>query len=847
MLALAASLAAVAPSSAQAALTTTPSADTYVREDRPATAYGTSKTLRPDGSPRARAYLKFQVAGTGGAVTSAKLRVYANSTTSAGLEAARVADTGWTEAMTWAKAPAVGAKLGASGAITKAGWVELDVTSAVTGDGTVAFAVTTPGAAAISVASREGANRPVLVVDSGPVPPPVDTTAPGAPAGLTAQSGDASVSLNWNDSSEADLAGYRVYRQNADGSWPSAPTASVTSSAWTDGGRVNGTAYSYRVTAYDAAGNQSAASTTASATPKAPDTQPAFPIRAAFYYPWFPEAWDQAGMSPYTKYHPTLGFYDGAAPAVIESHVRSMVHGGFDAAIASWWGQGSREDAKFPALLSATRNTGLPLRWAAYYEQESLGDPSAAQISSDLAYIAGKYGNDPAFLRVNGRPVIFVYADGADACAMADRWKQGNTVNAYVVLKVFAGYKTCASQPDSWHQYSPAAASDQQAGYSYSISPGFYKADEALPRLTRDLTRFRQNIRAMIASGSPWQLVTSFNEWGEGTSVESATEWSSAGGQGGYLDALHDDGADPATAPAPTPTATPTATATATATPPPGSAVTALAAGDIQPSGTTSSPTEPILDTTPHAALITLGDNQYQSGTLADYNAFWSQTWGEQVDKAKTYPAPGNHEHQSGLAANYCTYFRGGVNGPAAVDPCALAQDRPYYSYNLGDWHLVSLDSGSTSGNDADLTISQRSFLSSDLQADKHLCQAVYMHHPRYSAGSHGSNANLADDWQLMMDLGVDLVMGGHDHNYQRWTRMGAQNTPDAAKGIRQFVVGTGGGGHYSTTNRPAGLESFNDTSFGVLKLNLRSDAYDWTFLPEAGRTFTDSGTETCR
>ena len=166
------------------------------------------------------------------------------------------------------------------------------------------------------------------------------------------------------------------------------------------------------------------------------------------------------------------------------------------------------------------------------------------------------------------------------------------------------------------------------------------------------------------------------------------------------------------------------------------------------------------------------------------------------------------------------------------MDPCALAQDRPYYSYNLGDWHFVSLDSGSTSGNDADLTITQRAFLSSDLQADKHLCQAVYMHHPRYSAGTHGSNANLADDWQLMMDLGVDLVMAGHDHNYQRWTRMGAQNTPDAAKGIRQFVVGTGGGGHYSTTNRPAGLESFNDTSFGVLKLNLRSDAYDWTFLP---------------
>jgi hypothetical protein len=759
MLAVAASVVAASPGSAQAAVTAGAAADTYVREDRPSASYATSKTLRPDGTPRARAYLKFQVAGTGGSVRSAKLRLYANTTTSAGLQAAPVADTSWPESTTWASAPAPGATLGGTGAITGAGWVEIDVTGAVKGDGTVAFAVTTPGSAAVSVDSREsGASRaPALVVDTGPVSAP-------APA----------------------------------------------------------------------------------------DVQPAFPIRAAFYYPWFPEAWNQAGMNPYTKYHPSLGYYDGASPSVIQSHVRSMDYGGFDAAIASWWGQGSREDLKMPSLLSATRSAGSPLRWAVYYEKEGSGDPTAAQISNDLAYIVGKYGQDPAYLRVNGRPVVFAYGGGADGCGMADRWKQGNTVGAYIVLKVFAGYRTCASQPGSWHQYAPAAAADSQTGYSYSISPGFNKADEALPRLTRDLPRFRQNVRDMVASKAPWQLVTSFNEWGEGTSVESATEWSSGSGQGAYLDALRSDGAAPAASPTPTPTATPTATpsATATSTPtPPASGVTAtaLAAGDIQPSGTTTNPTEAILDTTPHDAILTLGDNQYQSGTLSDYNAFWSQTWGEQVDKAKTYPAPGNHEHQSTVSTNYCSYFRNGVNGKAAVDPCALSQDRPYYSFNLGDWHFVSFDSGSSSSTSGDLTAEQRAFLSSDLQADTHKCQGVYMHHPRYSAGTHGPNPGLADDWQLMMDLNVDLVMAGHDHNYQRYARMGAQNTTDPQRGIRQFVVGTGGGGHYTTSNRPTGLEAFNDTSFGVLKLSLKAGSYDWQFLPEAGRTFTDSGTETCR
>ena len=152
-----------------------------------------------------------------------------------------------------------------------------------------------------------------------------------------------------------------------------------------------------------------------------------------------------------------------------------------------------------------------------------------------------KYGNHPSFLRVNGKFVVFVYADGNDACGMADRWKQANTVGAYIVLKVFPGYKNCPSQPDSWHQYSPAVATDSQQGYSYAIAPGFWKKGDAV-RLARDLNRWHQNVRDMVASKAPWQLIATFNEWGEGTSVEGAKEWETGSGYGAYLDALHNNG-----------------------------------------------------------------------------------------------------------------------------------------------------------------------------------------------------------------------------------------------------------------------------------------------------------------
>ena len=144
------------------------------------------------------------------------------------------------------------------------------------------------------------------------------------------------------------------------------------------------------------------------------DSQPGRPLTAAFYYPWYPQGWGNRANG-YTHFHPSLGWYDGAKVSVVANQIDAMRYAHVQAGIASWWGVGSKTDGRVPLLLSSTAKLASPLRWALYYENESLGDPSVSQISSDLSYIAGHYGSGRSYYRVNGRPVVFVYTDGNDA------------------------------------------------------------------------------------------------------------------------------------------------------------------------------------------------------------------------------------------------------------------------------------------------------------------------------------------------------------------------------------------------------------------------------------------------
>ena len=386
---------------------------------------------------------------------------------------------------------------------------------------------------------------------------------------------------------------------------------------------------------------------------------PATSTRAAFYYPWYPETWSQG-----TRYNPSLGRYDSSNSTVIASHIEAMKWGGIQAGIASWWGQGTPTDQRFSALLAAA--AGKAFSWTAYYEPEGIGNPSSAQIGSDLAYL-GRYTSDPSWLKIGGRPVLFVYADGSDDCGMADRWAAApGRSGFYLVLKVFGGYTSCTNQPDSWHQYGPATRTDQQGQYSFSISPGFFKASESSPRLSRDLPAWNTAICAMIASGAQWQLITTFNEWGEGTAIEPAAEFNSPSGYGAYIDAMRNPQCSSPTAspspsstinpspsptaipPSPTPTVTPTQTPGSTPTP------TSIPTATPTPTGTpTATPTSGPIQ---HVVVVWLENHEATSVTVGSMPYLFAL--GQQYGTATQFYAI---RHPS--LPNYLAFWSGSTQG----------------------------------------------------------------------------------------------------------------------------------------------------------------------------------------
>lgn len=437
-----------------------PILDAYVDASTPTTSYGPAATLRALASPARRSYLRFSVTGLGLAPTKATLRLKLSQPAS-DFVVSRVADTSWTEAITYSTAPAISsAPTDPHGSAAAPGWVDVDVTPFVSGNGPVSLAITTTAPTEFVAGSSEAlGSQPQLVLQ----------------------------------------------------------TPSV-----------------------------------------APDGSLAWPISAAFYYPWFPAAWSQqgytcglappAGLPPtpsgcFTQYTPSAGFYtlDGlTGDSVIDGHIRALTAAGQEAAISSWWGPGDPTDTRVPRLLSRTHALGSPLKWALYYEAEGYGNPTVAKIQADLAYIANtkRYTADPSYLRVGGQPVLFVYnADDPD-CTFGQRWNQANQAFGFhLVFKVIDGYRNCNLGAD-WHQYAGGVAADFQKGFSYTITPGFWKPGTGSPLLARDPARWASNIASMRAANVHWRLVTTFNEWGEGTSIESAREWASASGYGTYVDAL---------------------------------------------------------------------------------------------------------------------------------------------------------------------------------------------------------------------------------------------------------------------------------------------------------------------
>lgn len=233
--------------------------------------------------------------------------------------------------------------------------------------------------------------------------------------------------------------------------------------------------------------------------------------------------------------------------------------------------------------------------------------------------------------------------------------------------------------------------------------------------------------------------------------------------------------------------------------------------------------------------VLTFGDNQYQDGALGKFLGSYHRSWGR--FKAKTRPAVGNHDYLTPGAAGYFDYF-GSLAGE---------RGKGYYSFDAGGWHFVALNSECSDVGGCGPGSPQYEWLRADLSASTAQCTAAYWHHPRFSAGKYHDDPRYQPFWELLYADAAEVVMSGHDHNYQRYAPMTPEGLRNDAFGMRQFVVGTGGKNHYPVDSLAVpNREVANDSTYGVLKLTLRSDGYDWAFVPAVGGSFTDAGSGVC-
>lgn len=288
------------------------------------------------------------------------------------------------------------------------------------------------------------------------------------------------------------------------------------------------------------------------------------------------------------------------------------------------------------------------------------------------------------------------------------------------------------------------------------------------------------------------------------------------------------------TVPLPAASATPEPTASPTSTAEPTPAVL-IAVGDIASCDAQGDEAVAELVADRPGTLAVLGDTVYPAGSAEQFQDCYNPAWGPFKDR--TRPSVGNHEYLTPGASGYFDYF-----GPAA-GPAGLG----YYSYDLGAWHIAVLNSNCWEVGGCGREAPQALWLAADLRDHPAECTLAYWHDPRFSSGRHGGSDLVGAYWDLLYQAGADIVLSGHDHDYERFAPQGPQGQADPEHGMREFVVGTGGFSHYPFPGKPiANSEARDSTSFGVLVLKLFPDRYDWEFVPIAGKSFTDSGSSAC-
>ena len=281
----------------------------------------------------------------------------------------------------------------------------------------------------------------------------------------------------------------------------------------------------------------------------------------------------------------------------------------------------------------------------------------------------------------------------------------------------------------------------------------------------------------------------------------------------------------PSTGPAPTGAGSPDASAEPDVV---------LAAGDIGACDSEGDEATAAMLDGLEGTILALGDLAYESGTTEQFAACYEPSWGRH--RSRTWPVPGNHEYETAGAAPYFAYF-----GTAAGTP-----GQGWYSFDLGAWHLIALNSNCDEIGGCDLDSPQAEWLRADLAANDAGCTLAYWHHPRWSSGSeHGVDPRTDALWRLLAAAGADVVLAAHDHVYERFVPMDAEGAA-AADGMVEFVVGTGGRSRYGFNKILPTSATHDSATFGMLQLTLHPDAYDWEFLSATGTRFADSGSADC-
>jgi acid phosphatase type 7 len=242
------------------------------------------------------------------------------------------------------------------------------------------------------------------------------------------------------------------------------------------------------------------------------------------------------------------------------------------------------------------------------------------------------------------------------------------------------------------------------------------------------------------------------------------------------------------------------------------------------------------------ARVLELGDAQYEDGTLDKFRRSYDPSWGR--IKQLTSPVPGNHEYKDprGGASGYFDYF----NGPGAQTGPAGDRSAGYYSFDLGSWHVLALNSECTFIGGCGANSPQLRWIRADLAAHPASCTLAYFHRPLFTSGGFESQDNVRPIWDALYPAGVDLVLNGHDHIYERFAPQRPDGSYDPGHGIREFTAGMGGVGHHQAVTVAPNSQVEHEESFGVLTMTLRRGGYDWHLVTQPRGTTADSGAARC-